>query len=80
MTIPGNFMTSGMGVLLHTDLEKGLALAMSVDIPFWPQLPKMRYEEDMHAQVAHRFPGSIISPQPFCQLPSDPCELSFIET
>ena len=61
MTIPGNFMTSGMGVLPHTDLEKGLALAMSVDIPFWPQLPKMRYEEDMYAQVAHRFPGSIIN-------------------
>ena len=61
MTIPGNFLTSGMGVLPHTDLEKGLALAMSVDIPFWPQLPKMRYEEDMYAQVAHRFPGSNIN-------------------
>jgi len=54
-------MTSGMGVLPHTDLEKGLALAMSVDIPFWPQLPMVRYEEDMYAQVAHRFPGSIIN-------------------
>ena len=61
MGIPGNFQTTAMGILPHTDVEKALELAMGLDIPFWPQLPKVRYEEDMYAQVAERFPGSFIN-------------------
>jgi len=46
-----------MGILPHTDLERALKLALSVDIPFWPQLPRLSYYEDMYVQVSENFPG-----------------------
>ena len=49
--------TTAMGILPHTDLEAALALALSVDIPFWPQLPKVSYYEDMYVQASEGFPG-----------------------
>lgn len=46
-----------MGILPHTDVARALDLALSLDIPFWPQLPKLDYYEDMYVQVTENFPG-----------------------
>lgn len=58
--LPGCALTTAMGILPHVNLEDALRLSLSVDIPFWPQLPKYRYKEDMYAQFAQHFPGLII--------------------
>lgn len=56
-TIPGNCRTTAMGILPHRDVDRALALAFSLDIPFWPQLPRLSYYEDMYVQVSENFPG-----------------------
>ena len=56
-TIPGNCRTTAMGILPHRDVDRALELAFSLDIPFWPQLPKLSYYEDMYVQVSENFPG-----------------------
>jgi hypothetical protein len=60
MPFAGNLLTTGMGILPHRELEPAVALAMGVDIPFWPQLPKMGYFEDMYVQASENFPGVIV--------------------
>ncbi len=55
--IPGNCRTTAMGILPHTDVDRALELAFSLDIPFWPQLPRLSYYEDMYVQVSENFPG-----------------------
>jgi len=49
-----------MGIMPHTNIEKALALALSLDIPFWPQLPKVSFYEDMYAQALQNFPGIVV--------------------
>jgi len=49
-----------MGVMPHTDVDRALDLALSVDVPFWPQLPNYSYYEDMYVQAAEHFPGIIL--------------------
>jgi hypothetical protein len=49
--------TTAMGILPHTDVDAALDLALSVDIPFWPQLPRLSFFEDMYAQASEGFPG-----------------------
>ncbi len=56
----GNFMTTAMGVMPHTDIEMALKTALSLDIPFWPQLPLYSYFEDMYVQASEKFPGIIL--------------------
>ncbi len=51
-----------MGILPHTDVEKALELYFSLDIPFWPQLPRLSFYEDMYTQVSETFPGIVIEP------------------
>ena len=46
----------------HTDVDRALDLALSLDVPFWPQLPKISFYEDMYPQAAHDFPGVVIDP------------------
>jgi hypothetical protein len=46
-----------MGILPHTDVDRALDLALSLDVPFWPQLPRLSYYEDMYVQVSENFPG-----------------------
>ena len=53
----GNLRTTAMGILPHTDIDAALELALSLDIPFWPQLPKVSFYEDMYAQMSEGFPG-----------------------
>jgi len=60
MPIPGNLLTTAMAVMPHTDVDQALKTALSMDIPFWPQLPNLNYYEDMYVQAAEHFPGIIL--------------------
>lgn len=57
MKLEGNCQTTAMGIMPHTDVERAIELALTLDIPFWPQLPKVNYYEDMYVQVSEHFPG-----------------------
>ncbi len=61
--IPGNLLTTAMAILPHDEVEPALELALSLDIPFWPQLPHVSYYEDMYVQAAEHFPGIILLPE-----------------
>jgi hypothetical protein len=60
MAIPGKLLTTAMAVMPHRDVERALALALSLDVPFWPQLPHVSYYEDMYVQAAEHFPGILL--------------------
>jgi len=60
MPIPGNLLTTAMAVMPHRDPDKALELALSLDIPFWPQLPLFSYYEDMYVQASEHFPGILL--------------------
>ena len=49
-----------MGVMPHTDIDRALDQALSMDIPFWPQLPNLNYYEDMYVQASEHFPGILL--------------------
>ena len=53
-------MTTAMAVMPHTDVSRALEMALSLDVPFWPQLPNFSYYEDMYVQAAEHFPGIIL--------------------
>ncbi|MBM4284236.1 MAG: hypothetical protein FJ128_03150 [Deltaproteobacteria bacterium] len=61
--IPGGLRTTAMGILPHTQVEPALKLALSLDIPFWPQLPHLSFYEDMYVQAAEHFPGIVLYPE-----------------
>jgi hypothetical protein len=44
----------------HTDVDQALATALTMDVPFWPQLPNLSYYEDMYVQAAEHFPGILL--------------------
>ncbi len=52
-----NCRTTAMGIMPHRDIDRALEVALSLDIPFWPQLPKVSYFEDMYVQALEHFPG-----------------------
>jgi len=54
--------TTAMGIMPHGDIERALEVALSLDIPFWPQLPRVSYFEDMYVQALEHFPGVKIDP------------------
>jgi len=60
MTIPGDLLTTDMGVMPHRDVDRALEVALSMDIPFWPQLPLRSYREDMYVQASEGFPGIVL--------------------
>ena len=60
MPIPGNLLTTAMAVMPHRDVARALALSFSLDIPFWPQLPRVSYYEDMYVQASEHFPGIVL--------------------
>lgn len=62
MKLEGNCQTTAMGIMPHTDVDKALELALTLDIPYWPQLPKVNYFEDMYAQISEHFPGITVDP------------------
>jgi len=60
--IQANCQTTAMGIMPHTDVERALQLALSLDIPFFPQLPNTGFYEDMYVQTSEHFPGIVIDP------------------
>ena len=58
--IPGNLLTTAMAVMPHTDVNRALEMALTLDVPFWPQLPSYSYYEDMYVQAAEHFPGILL--------------------
>lgn len=60
MSIPGNLLTTAMAILPHKNPDIALDLSLSLDIPFWPQLPHISYYEDMYVQAAEHFPGIVL--------------------
>ena len=60
MPIPGKLLTTAMAVMPHTDVDRALEMAMSMDIPYWPQLPRYNYYEDMYVQASEHFPGILL--------------------
>ncbi len=61
MPIPGNLLTTAMAVMPHRDVDRALRTALSLDIPFWPQLPLLNYYEDMYVQASEHFPGIVLN-------------------
>ncbi len=59
LSFEAGLATTAMGILPHEDAGEALELALSLDIPFWPQLPKVSFYEDMYVQALERFPGVI---------------------
>ncbi|NMB41715.1 MAG: hypothetical protein GX996_07245 [Firmicutes bacterium] len=55
--MPGNCLTTAMGIMPHENMEEALQVSLSVDIAFWPQLPRYSFFEDMYVQVSENFPG-----------------------
>jgi hypothetical protein len=53
-------LTTAMAVMPHRDAEQALEAALSLDIPFWPQLPHLSYYEDMYVQASEHFPGVLL--------------------
>jgi len=60
LELPGDCLTTAMGIMPHTDLAAAMKTALSVDIPFWPQLPRYSFYEDMYVQVSEHFPGIVL--------------------
>jgi hypothetical protein len=60
ITFEARCSTTAMGIMPHKDIERALELALSLDIPFWPQLPKVSLYEDMYVQASQNFPGIVI--------------------
>jgi hypothetical protein len=49
------------GSLPHTDSTAACQLALSaLDIPTWPQLPRLSFLENMYVQYSEKFPGVVI--------------------
>lgn len=61
--LQGNCRTTAMGIMPHTDIDRALKLSLSLDIPFFPQLPNVSFYEDMYAQTSQHFPGIVVDPE-----------------
>jgi hypothetical protein len=56
----GDLSTTAMGIMPHESVDASLDAALALDIPFWPQLPRVSYHEDMYVQAMENFPGVVI--------------------
>ena len=65
MKLPGNCAPLGIGSVPYTDPESAWdnILKYFTKIPFWPQLPKRAFAENMYAQFSEHIPGRIIEPE-----------------
>ncbi|MBI5117940.1 hypothetical protein HZA56_15805 [Candidatus Poribacteria bacterium] len=59
MTFLGNALATGIGTVPHTDPERAAKLILEsfADIPFWPQLSRRRFVEQMLVQFTEKMPG-----------------------
>ncbi len=55
-------LATGIGSLPYTDIEKACRIAIEYfpEIPFWPQLPKLSFYENMYVQYSEKLPGRVI--------------------
>jgi len=60
LTFSGDLATTTMGIMPHESVSAALDVALALDIPFWPQLPRVSYSEDMYVQAMENFPGVVI--------------------
>jgi len=61
MKIKEKFLTTGIGSLPYLDAtESAKTVCTKFDIPFWPQLPKRTFKENMYVQFAQGLPSLII--------------------
>ena len=60
ITFQANCGTTAMGIMPHTDIERALGLCLDLDVPFWPQLPRVSFYEDMYVQSSQNFPGIVL--------------------
>jgi hypothetical protein len=60
MELDARCKTTAMGIMPHTDVDRALELVLALDIPFFPQLPKVSFYEDMYVQASENFPGIIV--------------------
>jgi methionine synthase II (cobalamin-independent) len=61
MEINGKFLTLGIGSLPYVDAVKSSdRIFKAFDIPFWPQLPKRSFKENMYSQFSQGLPGLVI--------------------
>jgi len=59
---PGNFMTTGIGSLPYTDPKEAVDFVLAhVDVPFWPQLPRRGFLENMYAQFSEMMPCAAVN-------------------
>jgi len=61
MDFSANCQTTAMSNMPHTDIESALNLALSFDMPFFPQLPNLDFKEDLYTIAAENFPGITIN-------------------
>lgn len=56
------FLATAIGSVPHQDAKKicEKILTNFKDIPFWPQMPKRSFFENMYAQFSEGFPGAVI--------------------
>ncbi|MBI4334298.1 MAG: hypothetical protein HY673_23845 [Chloroflexi bacterium] len=57
LELEGRCRTTAMGIMPHTDIDRALQLVFGLDVPFWPQLPRISFYEDMYVQASQFFPG-----------------------
>ena len=62
LNLQAGCQTTAMGIMPHTDVERALSLALSLDVPFYPQLPNINFYEDMYVQTSQNFPGIVVDP------------------
>ena len=60
MKFGSDLSTTAMGIMPHEDADRALEMALVMDIPFWPQLPRLAFYEDMYVQALERFPGAVL--------------------
>jgi hypothetical protein len=55
-------LSTGIGSLPHTDVESACRLVVEQfpEIPFWPQFPKVSFNETMYVQYSEKLPGVVI--------------------
>ena len=61
MKIKEKFLTTGIGSLPYLDAKESVKnICAKFDIPFWPQLPKRDFKENMYVQFAEGLPSLIV--------------------
>jgi len=60
MELNAGCKTTAMGIMPHKDISRALDLVLSLDIPYWPQLPNLSLYEDMYVQSSRNFPGLLV--------------------